>query len=77
METEVAKLSGVRRSKAEIMSILQECSKSKLNVKEFVKTKGIHEATYYNCLPAGRQGKISMASKKGSENRNQVLLHWK
>ena len=48
MELNVAKPSGVQRSKEEIISILEECRKSKLNVKEFVKTKGIHEATYYN-----------------------------
>ena len=48
MEVEVAKASGVQRSKAEIISILEECRKSKMKVKEFVKTKGIHEATYYN-----------------------------
>jgi hypothetical protein len=48
MEVEVAKPSNVQRSKAEIISILEECRKSKLKVKEFVKTKGIHEATYYN-----------------------------
>ena len=48
MEVEVVKPSGIQRSKEEIISILEECRKSKLNVKEFVKTKGIHEATYYN-----------------------------
>ncbi len=48
MEAEIVKPSGVRRSREEIISILEECSKSKINVKEFVKTKGIHEATYYN-----------------------------
>lgn len=48
MEVGVAKPSGVQRSKEEIISILEECKKSKLKVKEFVKTKGIHEATYYN-----------------------------
>jgi hypothetical protein len=48
MEVEVAKPSGVQRSKEEIISILEECRKSGMNVKEFVKTKGIHEATYYN-----------------------------
>lgn len=48
MELGVAKPSGVQRSKEEIISILEECRKSKLKVKEFVKTKGIHEATYYN-----------------------------
>ena len=48
MELGVVKPSGVQRSKEEIISILEECRKSKLNVKEFVKTKGIHEATYYN-----------------------------
>jgi|SRR6185312_2264294 len=48
MEVEVAKPKGIQRRKEEIISILEECSKSKLSVKEFVKTKGIHEATYYN-----------------------------
>lgn len=48
MEVEVVKPSGVQRSREEIIFILEECRKSKLNVKEFVKTKGIHEATYYN-----------------------------
>jgi hypothetical protein len=48
MEVEIAKSAGVQRSKEEIISILEECKKSKLNIKEFVKTKGIHEATYYN-----------------------------
>ena len=48
MEVELAKRPGVQRSKEEIISILEECKKSKLKVKEFVKTKGIHEATYYN-----------------------------
>ncbi len=60
MEVVVAKLSGVRRSKEEIISILEECRKSKLNVKEFVKTKGIHEATYYN-----------WRNKYGSKARNE------
>jgi len=48
MEVGLARSSGVQRSKEEIISILEECKKSKLSVKEFVKTKGIHEATYYN-----------------------------
>jgi hypothetical protein len=48
MEAEVAKPSNVQRSKAEIISILEECRRSKMKVKEFVKSKGIHEATYYN-----------------------------
>lgn len=48
MEVEVAKPSGVQRSKEEIISILEECRKSKLKVKDFVRAKGIHEATYYN-----------------------------
>jgi transposase-like protein len=48
MEVEIARARGVQRSKEEIISILEECRKSKLNVKEFVKAKGIHEATYYN-----------------------------
>ena len=48
MEVEVEKPSRIQHSKEEIMFILEECRKSKLNVKEFVKTKGIHEATYYN-----------------------------
>ena len=38
MEVEVSKPSGVQRSKEEIISILEEGRKSKLNVKEFVKT---------------------------------------
>ena len=42
------KLSGVQRSKEEIISLLEECRKSKISVKEFAKAKGIHEATYYN-----------------------------
>jgi Transposase len=60
MDVEIAKRSGVRRSKEEIISILEECRKSKLKVKEFVKTKGIHEATYYNW-------RNKYASKKGKE----------
>ena len=44
----MVKPSGVQRSKEEIISILEECRRSNLNVKEFVRTKGIHEATYYN-----------------------------
>jgi transposase-like protein len=48
MEVAVAKPSGVQRSKEEVISILEECRKSGMSVKEFVKTKGIHEATYYN-----------------------------
>jgi hypothetical protein len=48
MEVDVSKPSGVQRSKEEIISILEECRKSKLKVKEYVKTKGIHGATYYN-----------------------------
>ncbi len=48
MEVAVVKPTGVQRSREEIISILEECRKSKLKVKDFVKTKGIHEATYYN-----------------------------
>jgi hypothetical protein len=48
MELEVAKPSVVHRSKEEVILLLEDCRKSKLSVKEFVKTKGIHEATYYN-----------------------------
>ena len=48
MEVEIAKPSGVQRSKEEIVALLEECRESKMSVKEFVKTKGIHEATYYN-----------------------------
>jgi len=48
MELDVAKPLGGNRSKEEIISILEECRKGKMSVKEFVKTKGIHEATYYN-----------------------------
>ena len=48
MEEGIAKPSGIRRSKEEIIAILEECRMNKLKVREFVKTKGIHEATYYN-----------------------------
>jgi hypothetical protein len=48
MEMDVAKRTGVQRSKEEIVALLEECRKSKMSVKEFVKNKGIHEATYYN-----------------------------
>ena len=48
MEVDVAKPSGVQRSKEEIISLLEECRKSGKSVKEFAKTNGIHEATYYN-----------------------------
>jgi hypothetical protein len=59
MEVEIVKRSGVQRSKEEIISILEECRKSKLKIKEFVKTKGIHEATYYNWRNkyGGKKGK--------------------
>jgi Transposase len=60
MLLEVARRSGVQRSKEEIISILEEGRKSKLKVKEFVKTKGIHEATYYN-----------WRNKYGSKERKQ------
>ena len=60
MEVEVAKRSEVRRSKEEIISILEACGKSKMSVKEFVKSKGIHEATYYN-----------WRNKYGSKERKQ------
>jgi hypothetical protein len=65
MEVEVAKRSGVQRSQEEIISILEECKKSKLNVKEFVKTKGIHEATYYNWRNkyGGKKGKRKMGKR--------------
>jgi hypothetical protein len=48
MEAIVSTHLGVRRSKEEIISLLEECRKSKVSVKEFAKLKGIHEATYYN-----------------------------
>jgi hypothetical protein len=48
METVEIKPRGVQRSKEEIISLLDECRKGKFSVKEFVKLKGIHEATYYN-----------------------------
>lgn len=48
MEVDVAKPSGVQRSKEEIISLLEECRKSGKSVKEFAKINGIHEATYYN-----------------------------
>ena len=48
MEMQVAKARSLQRSKEEIVALLQECRESKMSVKEFVKSKGIHEATYYN-----------------------------
>jgi hypothetical protein len=66
MEVEVAKPSGVQRSKEEIISILEECRKSKLNVKEFVKTKGTMRRRITT-------GEISMVANKGNKNRKQVL----
>ncbi|HEY8734567.1 MAG TPA: transposase [Puia sp.] len=62
MEEGIAKPSRVQRSQEEIISILEECRNSKLNVKEFVKTKGIHEATYYNW-------RNKYGGKKGKEKR--------
>jgi hypothetical protein len=47
MEVSVSRPIVVQRSREEIISILEECSKSKLKVKEFVKTVGIQEGTYY------------------------------
>jgi hypothetical protein len=47
MEQHIAKPSGNRHSKEEILKILEEGKNSDLNVKEFVKTKSIHAATYY------------------------------
>ena len=41
MEVEVAKPSGVQRSKEEIISILKKYRKSMMNEKEYVKTIGI------------------------------------
>jgi len=67
MEVEVVKPSGAQRSKEEIISILEECRKSKLKVKEFVKTKGIHEATYY-------KWRNKYASKK-KKRKDLVLRH--
>ena len=63
MEVEVAKPSGVQRSKEEIISILEECRKSGKSVKEFAKSRGIHEATYYNWRNKylGKQGKEKRA----------------
>ena len=60
MEVGVPKPSLVHRSEEEIISLLEECRKSKMSVKEFVKTKGIHEATYYN-----------WRNKYGSKERKQ------
>ena len=48
MEVEVVKQIRVQRSKEEIISMLEQCRDSRMSVKEFVKLKGIHEATYYN-----------------------------
>jgi len=59
MEVVVSKPSVVKRSKEEIMLLLEECRQSGVRVKEFVKLKGIHEATYYNWRNkyGGKQGK--------------------
>ena len=46
MEVVIPKSPGVRRSTEEIISLVEECRNSNLSVKEFVKLKGIHEATY-------------------------------
>lgn len=46
MEVVVSKRPTVRRSKEEILPLLKECVESKVSVKEFVKTNGIHEATF-------------------------------
>ena len=63
MEVDVAKPSGVQRSKEEIISLLEECRKSGKSVKEFAKINGIHEATYYNWRNkyVGKQGKEKRA----------------
>ena len=63
MEVDVAKSSGVQRSKKEIILLLEECRKSGMSVKEFAKTKGIHEATYYNWRNKylGKRGKEKRA----------------
>ena len=45
MEGGLAKPSSVQRTKEEIISILEECRKGKLNIREFMNTKGIHEVT--------------------------------
>ena len=47
MEVDDPKPSGVT-AEGGIISLLKECRKSGKSVKEFAKTKGIHEATYYN-----------------------------
>ncbi len=70
MEVEVAKPSGVQRSKEEIISILEECRKSGKSVKEFAKSRGIHEATYYSwrnkygSKPVKQNAKAGFASLK-------------
>lgn len=63
MELDVAKPSGVQRSKEEIISLLEDCRKNKISVKEFAKVNGIHEATYYN-----------WRNKYGSKQRKQKVL---
>src|SRR5450755_4552657 len=62
MGVEVSKPSGVQRIKADIISLLEECRKSGMSVKEFAKSKGIHEATYYN-----------WRNKYGSNQRKQKV----
>ena len=70
METFGPKVLGVKRSKSEIISLLEECSKSGVSVKEFVRTKGIHEATYYGwrnkygSKPVKRRKKTGFAAVK-------------
>ena len=63
MEVVISKARGVQRSKEEIINILEECRKSKMSVKEFVKTKGIHEATYYNWR--NKYGKKTLKERTG------------
>jgi Transposase len=63
MEVVETKPPGVQRSKEEIISLLEECRKSKISVKEFARAKGIHEATYYN-----------WRNKYGGKQRKQKVL---
>ena len=63
MEVDVAKPSGVQRSKEEIISLLEECRKSRKSVKEFAKTKGIHEGDRIII------GEINMAANKAKKRR--------
>lgn len=47
MELDVTKPVVVQRTREEILSLLEECWKNKMSVKEFALSKGVQEATVY------------------------------